>query len=150
MSTDATTPVATVTLDSSFLVLASSDSVLESLQYSEQGEAVVVEEVTKLLSSAEFADSVTAEVRNLTGTIQEVRESFKRVSDDLVSFDAAEFCGIKGVLPQLRPRWVGYQAVRGRPTHLSFLRPDVFRLHVCSGSRGFWKAVDKTRLTRQS
>ncbi|KAH9887244.1 hypothetical protein C8Q73DRAFT_794802 [Cubamyces lactineus] len=57
----------------------------------------------------EVQEQVVKDIRELTNTIKEIREAFRRIGESLVEFDNASFLDVDNNVLQLGGRWRAYQ-----------------------------------------
>ncbi len=111
----------------------------------EKAREAVEEVVERTLSSPEFSAQVTADIRNLTQTVKDIRMGFREVADDLVAFDNDEYKDKDGEVLRLRPRWLGYQAV-SKTACLSLQCPRLTTKILTRCSMIYWREATGMRL----
>ena len=103
----------------------------------------VSERFSDAFHNPEVQDQIVKDIHELTNTIKDIKEAFRRIGESLVEFDNAVFLDVDGDHLQLGRPWRAYQTVR----FVFFVPPsDDTDTLVFSASKRSWTGASTTRV----
>ena len=105
----------------------------------------ISEHFAEALRKPEVQEQTIKDIRELTKTVKEIKEAFRKIGEGFVEFDGAKFLDNDNNLLQLGGQWREYQTVSVF-LHHEFRR--TLMSVVYSGSRISWTGVLTTRAGR--